>query len=348
MGMRPLFTFALLALAGCAVTEPFPPAPTEVLVVVNRTATSLTVVPTAAPNAATTIPLGATAPVPAGFAARNGVAVVPLGDDDAVAVVDLEAGTVTTTYGLAAGSGATGAAIVDDSIAYVAEPGLGRVVRLNYLTGDTASVAVGVTPQALVYTRGRLFVLNGNLDGAGDVLGPSWLSVIDPVTNAPATGVDSIPLLGPGNARSAAVGADGLLYVMSAGDSGTGSGRLSVVNPVTREELASFGGFGDRPAGIAVSGERLFAASWSEGVMTFDTRLRAVIRGAGEGVAISTNAAVAVESGGRVYAVSAGPCSGGTGGTAHVLRASNLTESDTIPLGECAIGALITTVPVGP
>lgn len=332
----------------CAATEPFPPAPTEALVVVNSTARSLTVVPTGAPNTAVTIPLGAGSDIPPGFAARAGIALVPLGDDDAVAVVDLVAGSVTITYGLAAGSGATGAAVVDDSIGYVALPGLDRVTRLDYTTGDTASVAVGVHPQALVFTRGRLFVLNGNVNGAGASLGPSWITVIDPVTNAKATGIDSIPLLGPGNARSATLGADGLLYVMSAGDSGTGEGRLSIVNPVTREELANFGGFGNRPAGVATSGDRLYVASWSEGLMTFDTRLREVTRGAGEGVAVATNSGVVAGANGRIYAISAGPCTGGTGGTAHILRPSDLVATGTIPLGECAVGALITTIPAAP
>lgn len=336
------------ALAACAATEPLPPAPQEVLVVVNSTARSLTVAPTGAPNTAITIPLGASSDVPAGFAARSGMALVPLGDDDAVAVVDLGAGSVTTTYDLAAGSGATGAAVVDDSIGYVALPKLNKVTRITYTTGDTASVAVGVHPQALVFTRGRLFVLNGNLNGAGASLGASWITVIDPVTNAKATGIDSIPLLGPGNARSVTVGADGLLYVMSAGDSGTGEGRLSIVNPVTREEIANFGGFGNRPAGVATSGERLYVASWSEGLMTFDTRLREVLRGTGEGVAIATNSTVVAGANGRIYAISAGPCSGGTGGAAHVLRPSDLVSTGTIPLGECAVGALITTVPAAP
>jgi hypothetical protein len=339
---------ALSFLTACAATEPFPPPPAEVLVVVNRTARTLSVVPTAAPNTGVTIPLGASSAVPAGLAARSGVALVPLGDDDAVAVVDLVAGTVLNTFDLPANSGATGAAIVDDSIGYVANPGLNSVTRINYLTGDTASVAVGVHPQGLVFTRGKIFVLNADFVTGPDSIGTSWLSVVDPVTNALASGVDSIPLFGPGNARSATLGSDGLIYVMSAGDSGSGEGRLSIVNPVTREEIASFGGFGNLPEGVAASGDHLFVASWAEGLMTFDTRLREVTRGAGEGLTIATNSSVAVGAHDRIYAISAGPCTGGTGGTAHILRIADLAQTGTIPLGECATGAVITTVPVAP
>ncbi|HET7040472.1 MAG TPA: hypothetical protein VFI13_00570, partial [Gemmatimonadales bacterium] len=164
----------------------------------------------------------------------------------------------------------------------------------------------------------------------------------------PATGIDSIGLPGPGNARAATVGSDGLLYVMNAGDSGSGEGRLSIVNPVTREEVANFGGFGNDPGAVTTAGDLLFASSWSEGVMSFDTRLREVVRGAGEGAPVTTNSAIVAGANDRLYAISAGPCSGGTGGTAHVLRAKDLVETGSFALGECAQGALVTTVPVAP
>lgn len=348
MTLRSSIPGLFLFLTACAATEPFPPAPVEVLVVVNGTARTLTVVPTGAASVPMTIPLGATAATPAGIAARNGIALVPLGDDDQVAVVDLTAGSVLHTWPLTTAGGATGAAMVDDSIGYVGEPALDRVVRLNYLTGDTASVAVGIRPRALVFTRGRLFVLNSNTTAGDSALGASWLSVIDPVTNLPATGIDSIPLPGPGNARAATVGADGLLYVMSAGDSGSGEGRLSIVNPVSRVEIANFGGFGNIPGDPTTSGDMLFLSSWAEGVMSFDTRLREVVRGSGEGLGIATNSSIAAGAHDRLFAISAGPCTGGIGGTAHILRVKDLVQTGTIPLGECAHGAIVTTVPAVP
>jgi len=47
-------------------------------------------------------------------------------------------------------------------------------------------------------TRGRLFVLNGNLPAMVPP-GPSWISIVDPLTNRLATGIDSILAAGPGN-----------------------------------------------------------------------------------------------------------------------------------------------------
>lgn len=82
--------------------------------------------------------------------------------------------------------------------------------------------------------------------------------------------------------------------------------------------------------------------------MSFDTRLRQVVRGAAEGLAIATNSSVAAGEHDRLYAISAGPCTGGVGGTAHILRAKDLVQTGTIALGECARGAVITTVPAAP
>lgn len=338
-------TLALIAgLAGCAdTTAPLPPAD-EVLVVVNSTEASLSVVPVESPSAAITIPLGGTTPTPVSVATRDEIAIVPMGLDNTAVVVDLKAGHVIKTIFLPPGSGATGVAIVNDSIAYVGNPNLNSVTRINYRTGDTATVAVGVYPQAIVFTRGKLFVFNGNLVNFSPA-GESWITVIDPVTNAKATGIDSIALPGPGNAGFADVASDGLIYVVSSGDFFSGVGRLSIVDPVGREEVANFGGIGSGPGALAADGgERLFISSFSEGLMEFNTRTRGVVLGAGSGIAIPGNSAVEVDSKGRIYAISTGPCSGGTPGIAHVLKA-NLTETSTIPLGECPIFAATTSIP---
>lgn len=332
----------LLVAGGCADPQAPPPSPQEVLLVVNSIASTLSVVPVNATGSTYTIALGGTTPTPVGVSALGRWAIVPMGLDHAVTVVDLEAGSVSRVIPLAAGSQATGSAIVDDSIAYVANPGLNTVTRINYLTGDTASVAVGVFPQAVVYTRGKLFVLNGNLV-AYTPAGPGWISVVDPVTNALADGIDSIPLPAPGNPQFAVVASDGRLYVMNTGNYAT-EGRLSIVDPVARVELANFGGFGAGPGEMAAdAGPRLFISSFSEGLMEFDIDTRTVVRGAGDGVPIPDNSSVAVDTDGRIYAITAG-CGGGGSGTAHVLR-PDLTERATVGLGLCAIGTAVTRIP---
>ena len=342
-GALPAFVpLAMALLAACADPEASLPPAEDVLLVVNSIEASLSVVPVGAPDNAIKIPLGGTTPTPVGVSAFGAYALVPMGLDHSVVVVNLQAGAVERTIPLAANSFATGSAIVDDSIAYVANPGLNTVTRVNYLTGDTASVEVGVYPQAAIYTRGKVFVINGNLVDFAPA-GESWITVIDPVTRARASGIDSIPLPGPGNAQFADVGGDGLLYVMNTGDYSS-EGRLSIIDPVARVEIANFGGFGAGPGAIASDGgERLFVSSFFEGLMEFNTTTRTVVRGAGDGVAIPENSGVAVDNDGRIYALTGG-CGGGGGGTAHVLR-DDLSERRTIPLGVCAIGTALTGIP---
>lgn len=339
-------TAAVLAAAlGCSDTNAPLPDPEEVLLAVNSTANTLSIVPVDAPSSTVQVPLGGTTPTPTGVSAREGVAIVPLGLDNAVAVVDLRTASVLRTIPLPENSGATGSAIVDDSIAYVGNPNINTVSRVNYLTGATSEVPVGVYPSGLIFTRGKVFVLNGNLDETFSPAGPSWLTVVDPATNAVASGEDSIPLTGEGNASYAAVGSDGLLYVMSTGDYFSGEGRLSVVDPLARTEVASFAGFGTGPGNVAADADsRIFVSSYSEGVMEFNLDSNKVVRGAGQGVPIPSNATVAVDSKGRVYGIETGACSGGQPGKAHVLDAE-LAETGTIELGECPVGSAVVQIP---
>jgi hypothetical protein len=333
----------LVALAAaCADPEAPLPAPSEVVLVVNSIESSLSVVPVNATGSTYTIALGGTTPTPVGVSALGATAVVPMGLDHSVAVIDLNIGSVVRVVPLAAGSFATGSAVLNDSIAYVANPGLNTVTRINYLTGDTASVAVGVYPQGVVITRGKVFVLNGNLVNFAPA-GPGWITVIDPVTNAKAVGIDSIPLPLPGNPQFAVVAGDGRIYVMNVGNY-VAEGRLSIVDPVDRVELANFGGFGGGPGNVATDGgDRLFISSFAEGVMEFNIITRTVVLGAGDGIPIPDNSDVAVDSEGKLYAISAG-CSGGGGGEAHVLR-PDFTQETVVPLGICAIGSAVTQIP---
>jgi len=333
---------------GCAEASAPLPEPVEVVLILNQGDASLNVIPVESPTAVDTISLLALAQPPAGMAALGPWAIVPLGSADAVAVVDLRARAVTRTIDLTPGSGATGATVVDDSVAYVGNPGLNTVTRINYLTGDTASVAVGMTPQALVFTRGRVFVVNANLSG-GDPAGPSWISVVDPVTNRLATGIDSILLPGPGGAGAAVIAGDGVLYVLNRGPAdGSVSGRLSLVDPVARAEAGSFGGFGGAPGRLAADGlDRLYISSPTEGLMVFDRLARRLIRGAGDGVAIPTMSGVAVDDAGRIYGLEAGPCTGPVVGRVHVLR-RNLTTSRVLTVGTCPVDAVVTEVPPAP
>jgi hypothetical protein len=335
-GVLPAVSFA------CAETTAPLPAPEELVVVLNTTAATLSLVPVAAPTQVSTIPLGTSEVEPVTVTSRGGTAVVPLRGSDAIAVVDLRAGQLVNIIPLAPGSGVAGATLVSDSVAYVTNSRLNTVTRVHLTTGDTVSVAVGNTPQQVTFTRGRLLVMNSNLNSLGKPAGESWISMLDPATGGAGGPVDSIALIGPGNAQFSAVAGDGLVYVVQDGDPSLQQGRLSVVDPVRRRELASFGGFGFGPGDLASDGgDRLLITSRTEGLMEFDTAERAVVRGEGNGIPIPGNTGVAVDSQGRIYALEAG-CS--DMGLLHILR-PDFSEIRTVPVGQCASQTLLARVP---
>jgi hypothetical protein len=335
---------------GCAATTPSPPPAQETLIVLNSGESSLTTLPVLSGGTPGLIALGNLGGTPQYLAAKGGDGLIATGAGNTVARVGFATGQSPVVYRLAAGAGAAGAAFVNDSIAYVANPFVDRATRFNFRTGDTVSVATGHTPTAVAVTRGRVFIANANLEQACAgplpcVRGPSWLTVIDPDRNVV---VDSIPLAGPGNALAIEVGSDGLLYVLSAGAGGDDPGRLSIVDPVLRVDVGSFGGFGPLPDHLATDRrERLFVTSAASGLMEFNTRTRRVVRGAGAGIPLQSRAAVAVDDAGLIYAIESGSCTGGAPGRIRVFR-PDLTEARIVAAGLCPVAATIVKLPPEP
>ena len=336
-------------LTGCASTTAPTPPPAETLIVVNGGDNTLSLIPIDSSRVTRLIPFGPLTAPAQSVAARGNRALIAGGQSDVLIVVDLRFGDVIRTIGLPSGSWPIAVTIVSETVAYVVNAGTGNVTRVDFITGDTASVATGVYPRGAVLARGRLFVANGNLGPCPAGLcpaGPSWLTVIDPQSNAHASGRDSIPLPAARDARFITAGGDGLLYVLSAGDPAEETlGRLTIVDPVRREEVGSFGGFGLVPGTAATDGaERLFVTSVLDGLMEFNTRTRRVVRGAGAGVLVSDNVAVAVDSQGRVYAIEAADCPGTSRGRVRVFRA-DLTEARNLLVGVCPTAATIVQIP---
>jgi len=282
---------------------------------------------------------------------HGNVLLVPLGQADAVGVDRLLGpcgpGALCVqpddVLSLAAGSGATGIAVQDDSIAWIANPNLNTVTRLNYRNGDTVSVAVGVHPQAVAIVGTRVFVLNRNIVSAAPA-GPSWLTSFECCS---VRTPDSIPLTGV-NARFAVVGDDSLLYVIASGHTGAADGKLSIVDPQARVEIAVLNGLGESPGAAAFhpAGSRLLVASATEGILEVNTSIRALTRGPGNGVKPAGHgvSGLAIDLRGRVYAVDPGACA--TPGTVHVLAAPpDYGEIDEVPVGVCPTTAAVAATP---
>ncbi|HYT83013.1 MAG TPA: hypothetical protein VEK86_06155 [Gemmatimonadales bacterium] len=283
---------------------------------------------------------------PATADARGTLILVPMGDADALRVVS--SGTLPSgappVIALPAGSGATGVAIEDDSTAWVANPNLNSVTQVHYLTGDTATWGAGTFPQAVAVTDLYVFVVNGNLTG-GQPAGPSsvtWFSRPGPIR---AYGTFALSCT---NARFAVLGADGLLYVVCSGTPGAGDGKLAIVDPVARRELAVLNGLGESPgAAVYHPSGRLLIASPTDGILEVDTQTRTVTPGPGFKPGGNGIAALALDPRGRVYAAAPGTCA--APGVLYVLTAPPAyRQITTVPLGVCPAAAVLAAVPLAP
>lgn len=279
---------------------------------------------------------------PTTMAARDTLLLVALGGADAVEV--LPPGGASLVVPLAPGSGATGLAIEDDSIAWVGALGLNRAVQVNYLRGDTIySFSVGPAPRAVLLPgNNRLYVVNSNTPGVTPA-GPSSISWIE---LGGASLIGTIALTGA-NARYAAVGADGLIYVVMSGTPGAADGRLSIVDPGTHLEVAVINGLGESP-GPAVyhpSG-RLLIASLAEGILEVNTTTRSLVRGRGQGIKPGGAgvAGLVIDPRGRVYATAPGACI--DPGQLYLLQAPpDYRVIETVPVGVCPSAAAILEMP---
>src|SRR6266704_5033091 len=310
--MRRLAFLALTLATGCSDALEQKSSAGQVIGVVNANDRTLSVISATDFSVSTHDWQSGTAS-PRTIDGRGHVFVVPLGAADAVGISRFFtcppgalALCVRPDYvlPLAPGSGATGAAIQDDSIAWIANPNLNTVTRLNYVSGDAVSVAAGVYPQAVAIVGTRVFVVNSNLVGSMPA-GPSWLTSFECCS---VRTPDSIPLTGT-NARFATVGDDSLLYVIASGHTGATDGKLSIVDPQARVEVAVLNGLGESPGAAAFhpAGSRLLVASATEGILEVNASIRVITRGPGNGVKPAGHgvSGLAIDLRGRVYAVDA-------------------------------------------
>jgi hypothetical protein len=337
-----------LFMAACSGdgTESQLPETTEVGVVLSSTDLSLTIFEVENPRQVRTVGLGPDGS-PVTMAARGDLAAVPLGVVPAVAVVDLKEGLLVRTIGLPPGSGATGAAFLNDSIVLVANPSLNSVTPVNVLAGTTGSdIAVGRFPQAVVVEGGRAFVLNAELEFfAPD--GPSTVSVID----IESLHVTSTVTLSGENAGAGGLGPDGRLYIVNSGSFGSASGSLSVVDlaglPV---EVANHPGFGEFPGSLALGlsvsgfvGTWAFVGAFSYGVVVWDASLDGFVRGPADALApggVPSTSGVGFDAAGRLYTLTP-DCQNPSTANRH----DGVFEVEvTIPVGICPFAIAFTSL----
>ena len=302
----------------------------EVGVVVNSIDISLTVFDVDDPTITETIGLGADGS-PVSLALRGRYAVVPLGIVPAVAVVDLSSAELVRTVGLPEGSGATGVAFLNDSIALVANPGLGSITPVNVRAGTAGSeITVGRYPQSIVVEGGRVYVVNAELENFAPA-GPSTVTVLNAMTLAV---LDTIELSGE-NGGAAVVGPDGRLYVLHSGSWGAANGALSVIDLASGTEVDFVEGFGNFPGSLTVDeAGRVYVGAFGVGMLVWNSATGSFSRGPDAAVTpggFASTSGIGIDSEGRVYALM-GECQNPA--SAHRLNASYESES-AIPVGTC-------------
>jgi len=328
-------------------TESQLPETAEVGVVLSSTDLSLTIFEVENPGETRTVGLGPDGS-PVTMAVRGNLAAVPLGVVPAVAVVDLKEGILLRTVGLPLGSGATGAAFLNDAIVLVANPSLNSVTPIDISAGTRGSdIAVGRFPQAVVVEGGRAFVLNAELEFfAPD--GPSTVSVID----IASLQVTSTVTLSVENAAAGGVGADGRLYVVASGSFGSANGSLSVVDLGGLTEVANHPGFGEFPGSLALGpsvsgfvGTWAFVGAFSYGVVVWDTSLDDFVRGPADALApggVPSTSGVGFDAAGRLYTLTP-DCQNPSTANRH----DSVFEVDlTIPVGICPFAIAFTSLEV--
>jgi hypothetical protein len=281
-----LLLAALLA-AGCSDDGPSTPTPTAFLdgteddpqigLVVNSTGKALTLFQLGDPTEIREIPFGASAAItPVGFEVRGTSVLVPLGEAASVALVDLVDLSVERSFTFPTGN-ASGAAFADDNTAVIAnliDDYVGKVSLTQADDAITDTVSVAPAPTAVVVTGGRALVVSGNLDESFVPIGPGIITVVDLATMMPVDTVES----GGTNTSAAALGPDGLLYVVNTGDF-VGDGTVTVIDPASVEVIETVGGFGPGPGAITIDEDGLaYVSGFSTGTVVWDTRTRTFVR----------------------------------------------------------------------
>jgi hypothetical protein len=337
-----LFFLCSVLVVGCD-GDPIEPilSVREVGVVVASTDIALTVFDVDDPTVTRTVGLGPDGS-PVSLATRGNLAAVPLGIVPAVAIVDLVDASLLRTVALPTGSGATGAAFVNDSIVLVANPGLNTVTPVNVWSGVAGpQIDVGVYPQGIVAgADGKAYVVNANLVNFAPA-GPSSITIIDGATLV----VEGEIALTGENAAAAAQGPSGFLYVIHSGTWGSNDGSLSVVNPATRLELDHVTGFGNFPGSLAVDPEsHVYVGIFGVGTVIWDGSTNSFVRDLGDPLVpngIASTSGIGHDSDGRLYTLTP-DCQ--LPAEAHRLS-SDYSVDVSVPVGICPFAISFTEVP---
>ncbi|NIV91985.1 hypothetical protein GWN42_04075 [candidate division KSB1 bacterium] len=277
-----------------------------------------------------------------GFSFRGQRAIVPNGRANNVVVLDTENLTVEGIIDLPEGSGATGSAFFNNTIAFVGNLNLNSVSRIDLQSMTwTDTIAVGIAPSDIAVANGKVFVINSNVDFTTfEKLGNGTISVIDPNTLQVTNTIDA----GATNSQFIGVDLEGDLIVVNSGDFGAGNGTVSVIDPETETLTTGPVTIGDFPGSFNINSDGVaYIASFSAGLYVFNTRTNTVVRGADNPLSATDasgnplgSAGVDFDDDDNIYSVHFGD--GVTPGTVFMFNsAETLVDSVKVGIGPFAI-----------
>jgi len=142
------------------------------------------------------------------------------------------------------------------------------------------------------------------------------------------------------NSGAAAVGPDGLVYVVNTGDY-VGDGTVTIIDPQTMRAEATVGGFGAGPGSIHIDARGLaYVSGFFTGTVVWNTRTRAFVRGvanpvcaplAGGGCRGAFDVSTDVQ--GNVYQAFFGSASEGLAPYIFVYRPGTFALADSVAAG---------------
>lgn len=350
---------ALAALAACgddSATEPTP-APgflggvagnREIGVVVNSGGKSITMFQLGSPTTTQTIALGSSSTItPTGLSIQARKAAVPLGNAASVAVVNLQTATVEKFFTFANGN-STGSAWSNDTTVFAANTNtnkIGRFYTTQSSTEITALQDVALAPTAVQYVGGKIFVVSGNFTSFPPT-GSGIVTAINPTTMAVLGTVQT----GGSNSSAAAVGPDGLLYVVNTGDY-VAQGSIAIINPATLAvETVPNTGVGQGSISIDANG-LAYLSSFSGATTVWNTKTKSFVRGPSDplcakraSTGLCRGAADAVPTAtGKIYQAFFGSTSQGLAPYVFIYNPSTYTLSDSVSVGPGPISIAVRT-----
>lgn len=246
--------------------------------VVNSSGNALRFFQLGSPETIRVVPLGASSSVtPTGLSVRGRKVAVPLGNAASVAVIDAAEQSVERFFLFPSGN-ATGSAFAEDGsllLANLTDDEVGRVTLGQAGDAIEQTVDVAPAPTDIEIVDGRALVISGNLDQNFVPLGPGVVTALDPTTLEVLGTAET----GGTNPNDAAVGPDGLLYVVNTGNY-VDPGSIVVIDPATLARLDVIDNAGVGPGSIAIGDDGLaYISGFFFGTLVLDTETRTFVRG---------------------------------------------------------------------